>query len=571
MSRLRSLAAPAALALVLGAVYVWSLLPGAGYSSDTAELQFSTHLLCVTHPTGYPSYLLLGHAFSRLVPLGTPAYRANLLSALFSVLACLVLRRLLRRLGAREAVAWSIAVAFGLTPTFWRFSLVAEVYSLQLLFLALVSHALVKWRQTLRDRDLLLACACYVASFGHHLTTITLLPAFTLLVLATRWRVLVAWKLVAAVGGLILLGLLPYAYPVVRSLDPDTPYLADSVTGMAQLWGYATGAGFRREMFAFTASQLLLERVPMFARSLWHDCGPLVPLALLGLVTLADRVTVAYLGLAFLGQLAFALGYAITDIDAYFIPSYFVTAAFAGVGLERILASRAVRRVPAVLCLALPLGLGVWHRAEVEQLKGAEMAEPMRQLLAASRNGALVVARYNDYMYLLYYTLAERLGGPSVFVASDLAVADIVAYVRDDRPVYLVPLRKWAPPGLPVYCTRLDIRRELRAAGLGVKMVRPGVFRIDRRPLVRGAGFAERGRSDETSGDLRAGVAVGGALALGGPGRRRGGRSGGRPTLGPAGPQRGRTAHDRGACLALLARGRPPLRRERVRQREQER
>ena len=104
----------------------------------------------------------------------------------------------------------------------------------------------------------------------------------------------------------------------------------------------------------------------------------------------------------------------------------------------------------------------------------------MRQLLVASRDGALIVARYNDYMQLLYFTLAEKLGGPSVFVGSEIAVADIVAYVRDDRPVYLVPLRKWAPPGLPVYCTRLDLRPELRAAGLGVKMVRPGVFRIDR-------------------------------------------------------------------------------------------
>ena len=123
-------------------------------------------------------------------------------------------------------MAWAIAVAFGLTPTFWRFSVVAEVYSLNLLFVALVSDSLVKWRQTLRDRDLLLACAWYVASFGNHLTMITLLPAFVFFVVATRWRVLVEWKLVCAVGGLILLGLVPYAYPVVRSLDPDTPYLA---------------------------------------------------------------------------------------------------------------------------------------------------------------------------------------------------------------------------------------------------------------------------------------------------------------------------------------------------------
>jgi hypothetical protein len=481
---LRGLVAQAALILVLGGVYGQSLLPGPGHSPDTVEMQFSAHLLCVTHPTGYPTYLLLGHAFSRLVPLGTPAYRANLLSALFSVLACLVLRRLLRRLGARELVAWAIAVTFGLTPTFWRLSVVAEVYSLNLLFVALVSDWLLKWRRTLRDRDLLLACAFYVASFSHHLTMITMLPAFAFFVVATRWRALVEWRLVCAVGGLILLGLVPYAYPVVRSLDPDTPYLAHSVTSLAELWGYATGSGFRGEMFAFTPSQLIFERVPMFARFLWHDCAPLVPLAAVGLVALADRITAVYLVLVFLGQLVFALGYAIGEIDVYFISTYFATAVLAGVGLERILSSTAGRRVPAVVCLSLPLALAAYNRTEVERLKGPETAEPMRELLEDSRDGALIIAGYNDYMQLLYFTLAEKLGGPSVFVGSEIEVADIVAYVRDDRPLYLVPLRKWAPPGLPVYCTRLNLRPELRAAGLGVKMVKPGVFRITRHPVT---------------------------------------------------------------------------------------
>ena len=481
---LRGLIAQVSLILVVGGVYVQTLLPGSGHSHDTAEAQFSVPLLCLTHPTGYPSYLLLGHAFSRLVPLGTPAYRTNLLSAVFGVLACVVVRRLLRRLGARELVAWAFAAAFGLTPTFWRFSVVAEVYSLNLLFVALISDWLLKWRRSLRDRDLLIACACYVASFGNHLTMITLLPAFVFFVVATHWRVLVEWRLVCAVGCMILLGLVPYAYPVVRSLDPDTPYLAYSVTSLGELWDYATGAVFREEMFAFTVSQTVSERVPMFARFFWHECAPFIPLAVVGLVALADRITVVYLGLVFLGHLVFALGYAIGDVDNYFIPPYFTIAVLAGVGLERVLSSRAGRRVPAVLCLSLPLALAVQHRPEVERLKGSEKAEPMRQLLEDSRDGALIIAGYNDYMYLLYFTLAERLSGPSVFVGCEIEVADIVAYVRDDRPLYLVPLRKWAPPGLPVYSTRLGLRRELKAAGLGVQMVKPGVFRIERYPLT---------------------------------------------------------------------------------------
>lgn len=482
-ARLRGLIATASLVLVLGAAYVHTLLPGPGHSPDTAEVQFSAPLLCVIHPTGYPTYLLLGHAFSRVVPIGTPAYRMNLLSAVFGVLGCLVLRGLLRRLGVRELLAWAIAAAFGLTPTFWRYSVVAEVYSLNLLFVALVSDRLLKWRSSRRDRDFLAACAVYVLSFGHHLTMVTVLPAFAFVVVATRWRVLLEGRMVGAVAGMILLGLVPYAYPVLRSLDPGTPYLAYSVTNLAELWGYATGATFRGEMFAFTIPQLVSERVPMFARFLWHDCAVFIPFAVVGAVALADRVATGYLGLVFLGHVAFALGYAVADVDSYFIPAYFTTAVLAGVGVERILSSRAGRRVPPALVLALPLALGAWHRGEVQRMRGVELAEPMRELLEDTRAGALIIARYNDYMYLLSYTLVERLGGPSTYLGCEIEAEDIVAYVRDRRPVYLAPLRKWAPPGLPVYSTRLDLRPALKAAGLSVTMVRPGVFRVESPPL----------------------------------------------------------------------------------------
>ncbi len=469
----------AAVVAVLGGVYALTLLPGAGYSPDTAEMQFSGRFLCVTHPTGYPTYLLLLHAFSRLLPVGSVAFSANLFSATCSVLACLVLRRLLLRLGVRDAIATTTAMAFGLTPTFWRMSIVAEVYTLHTLFLALVADGLLRWRQTGERRALVVASGLYAASFGNHLTAVTLLPAFLFLVLATRWRVLFEARSVVRVAALVALGVLPYAYPLWRSLDATTPYVAIPVTNLTELWQYATGASFRGAMFAFTPGELVAERMPQFARLWWANCGVLLALAALGLGAFKDRVAGMFLGLVFVGHLVFALNYDIPDIDVYFIPAYLVTAVVAGLGLERLLSLRVARRVPAAACLAIPLSLGAFHWSDVESAKGPEKAKPMRELLESATDGAVIVARYNDYMYLLYFTLAEGLGGPSAFVASEVSVEAIAAYLDEREPLYLAPLRKWAPAGLPVYCTRLDLRPALRAAGLTVEMVRPGVFRID--------------------------------------------------------------------------------------------
>lgn len=491
LSWLRTKSVPLALALCLGAVYGATILPGAGYSPDTAEMQFSGPLLCVTHPTGYPTYLLLLYAFSRVVPIANPALCANVFSAVCSVLACLVLRRLLLRLGTREAVATATSLAFGVTLTFWRLSIVAEVYSLHVLFLALVAHGLLTWRQTRRRRDLILACALYALAFGNHLTAITVLPAFIFIVLATERRVVTDWRAMVPVVGIVILSALQYAYPWWRSLDPTTPYLSVTVTDAADLGRYATGAMFQGAMFAFSPAEVLLERIPLLARHWWADCTVLLPLGLLGLASFEDRRYRAFLILIALGHLTFALNYDISDIDVYFVPAYFVTAVLAGVGLERSLSLPWARRLHPALCLTLPLAFCLTHWTKVEAAKGADLAEPMRELLEDVKDGALIVARYNDSMYLLYFTLAEGLGGSSVFVAQDLSVEEIAAYLDRDQAVYLPPLRKWAPPGLPVYSTRLDLRPALRAAGLQVQMVRAGVFLIS-----TGEGEPDQGESE---------------------------------------------------------------------------
>ncbi len=469
------------MALVLGGVYWATLLPGVGHIPDTACFQFTAYRLCVSHCTGYPRYHLISHAFSTLLPFGSPAFRANLLSAVFSVLACLVLRRLLLRLGARETVAVATALAFGFTPTFWRNSITAEVYSLHVLFVVLVADLFVRWRQTGRRRDLILACGVYALSFGNHLMTVLLLPAVAVFVLTTRPRVLLDWRSVLPVSGLVVVASLQYLYPVWRSLDPTTPYLATEVTSLGALWDYATGGPFHGGMFAFTAAELVQERIPFFLRLWWQDCGPLLFFAILGVARFKDRAVAFFFGLAFLGNLVFALGLKVGEIEPYFLPGHLITAVVAGLGLDRLVSLAAGRRALAFLVFLLPAGLCAFHWARVKEATLPGKAEPMKALLEEVREGALLIPRYEQYMQLLYFDLAEGRAGPAVFIGFDVPVEEVVAYLEEDRPVYLPRVRRWVPPLLPVYDMRLRLRPQYKAAGLDVKMYGWGVYRISRR------------------------------------------------------------------------------------------
>src|SRR3954452_20419673 len=58
------------------------------YVGDSGELAAAVHVMGIPHPPGYPLYVILGKLFSLLVPVGSPAIRLNIFSAVCSAVAC---------------------------------------------------------------------------------------------------------------------------------------------------------------------------------------------------------------------------------------------------------------------------------------------------------------------------------------------------------------------------------------------------------------------------------------------------------------------------------------------------
>jgi hypothetical protein len=102
-------------------------------TGDAGEFAAAAAVLGVAHAPGYPLYVLLAKAFGFLLPLGTWAYRTNLLSAACGAAALALFSDALRRLGAGQAARLGAALVLGLTPLCSRHSAVTEVFSLHLL------------------------------------------------------------------------------------------------------------------------------------------------------------------------------------------------------------------------------------------------------------------------------------------------------------------------------------------------------------------------------------------------------------------------------------------------------
>ncbi len=138
--------AAAGLVAVVAFVAAWlAMMPGVAFW-DTAELQAVAPLMGTAHPTGFPTYVLLGWLASVLLqPFGEPAFRMNLFSAICLAVAAGVTVDLVRALTGWLALGIAAGIAMALTPIAWAIGTHAEAHSLHLALVAILLWLLVAW------------------------------------------------------------------------------------------------------------------------------------------------------------------------------------------------------------------------------------------------------------------------------------------------------------------------------------------------------------------------------------------------------------------------------------------
>ncbi|MEM1060345.1 MAG: DUF2723 domain-containing protein [Verrucomicrobiota bacterium] len=209
----RDLAAFVLTAAIALGVYVYTLAPNVTME-DSGELITAASLFGVAHPPGYPLWTMSGWLLTELLPLGSYAWRVNLLSALFGAAASGVLALLAASSGRwllafsalevptawRERLSFYGGITAGLALAFsesmWSQAVIAEVYTLNALFLVSVLYALFRWAAEPGSvRWLLTAVLVYCLGMTNHHTLMLMLPAFVLLVALMRPRLLPSFLL----------------------------------------------------------------------------------------------------------------------------------------------------------------------------------------------------------------------------------------------------------------------------------------------------------------------------------------------------------------------------------------
>jgi len=157
-------------------LYIITLAPTIVAVGDNAELITCSYILGIAHPPGYPLFNILGKLFTYL-PFSNIGYRVNLMSAFFGSL-CVLLIYLIVFILTKDKISGVIsAFALGCSSLFWKYSILAEVFALNNLFVAILIFTLLIWKFKKNIKLLYLSSFIYGLGLTNHQTLIFLLPA----------------------------------------------------------------------------------------------------------------------------------------------------------------------------------------------------------------------------------------------------------------------------------------------------------------------------------------------------------------------------------------------------------
>ena len=313
-------------------INAWSgLMPVVGFW-DTGEFQAVLPLMGTAHPTGYPTYVLLGWVGNLLLtPIGEPAYRISALSLIAVAVAAAATVALVRRLTGSTIVGAAAGIGLATTSLVWENATRADPHPIHLAFVAVLLLALVRWAdgphdgldRRATDRRLVLAAVIFGLAVGNHSLTLLLVPPIALYVLAVEPGILRRPRfIVACLGAAALtIALVFLELPIRGGLIPASLIYGKPATWDG-FWYIALAEQFRGslgDVFGGLPDKLFGPHGIVAKATLWF--GPLllfIPFAFIVSAIRAPRLTLLT-GSAMVITLLFNQSYSNAEIERYYL------------------------------------------------------------------------------------------------------------------------------------------------------------------------------------------------------------------------------------------------------------
>lgn len=434
-TRINSLPAPligAGAALFSFLLYLFTVPPSITWQhggQDSGNLAVAVHYLGIPHPTGYPTYVLVGKLFEQ-IPIGDLAYRLNIMSAVFAagtIFLVFFLIRAVAQILIGLSDTWStVGAATGVlflavSPLFWSQAIITEVYALNIFFAALILFLIVKWRSSGESRYLALSALSLGIGLGNHVTLLAILPAAAGLASACgkARRVTVkplVWPVLLFVAGLSVYALLPLRAAATYA-NWGNP---SSLDGFLYL---VTGGEYRYLLTSLSVPQIANRILGAVGLVLEQFAPWGFILGIIGIWISLRQAKWLAAGLATSTAIVvvYASIYAAENAEVYLLPMYLVFTIWLGIGAGGVLqllssrisqstqapnqaSSRAWLALPAAILLILPVAYGIINFGEISLSSDTQAIDSARSSLESLPTGAILLTSTDQETFGMEYT-----------------------------------------------------------------------------------------------------------------------------------------------------------------------
>ena len=436
---------------------------------DPSEYTFIPWILGIAHPPGYAFYTLLASLWQHLLPIGSVAFRTHLLAstagALSATLVYLIVLRLIQKSAIKNQQskimlhlpALFAGLSLAAATDIWQHSIHTNAHIITLLLATTSIFLLIQWWSS--DRERWLYAFALIAGFSppHHLLLVFAFPAYAILIVLVKPRLLIQPKKILALMGCFALGLSVFLYYPLRS--PTTPFGPTDITSLQAFIHFVSAEGLRVNLFYYGLGDQFM-RFGVFVELLKLQYSLIgIVLVIPGVIWLARKAWRPFVLCAvFFLSLYFFIINTVQDVMAYLMLPFMMIAIFSGIGAYAIVNVKPVRssKTSQVLILSALLLIPIIQLVSTaprvslrEYTAGGDWVDAVFERFAGTGEHAILLAPWeaNTPLWAAQYTEGRTLDPQDVkpiyvTTASANPWLDNVFAHLNDGPVYLADYRR---------------------------------------------------------------------------------------------------------------------------------
>lgn len=201
-------------------VYILTICPDV-YVGDSGEFISNAFTLGYNHTPGYPLHILISRIAILILPFLSVPLTVNLVSAAAASLSSVFVYKILKLINLDSIIGISLSLMWSFSFTLWSRATIAEIYTLNILFVSVVTYFVLKFYYKQSLTNLYFAAFWSGLGLSQHINGALFVLSAVLLVVLVNRKTLFQISVMKYVIMFFAIGVSIYVYLIIRSASNE--------------------------------------------------------------------------------------------------------------------------------------------------------------------------------------------------------------------------------------------------------------------------------------------------------------------------------------------------------------